>query len=76
MEAPVEYKRHLLLLAEAQLLGWQNRNEGRPLIELVSSMGLEKAEWEQIKTEFPGRLSQEERNEVDQWFNKNHTSGS
>lgn len=39
---------NLMMLAEAQILGFYHRDEGGSMRDLVSSMGLKRDEWEVI----------------------------
>lgn len=59
-----------LNLAEQQLLGFHHAKKGYSLKNLVSSMGLEKEEWEELKTSgMVNYLTDNEVETIDEHFN-------
>ena len=59
--------------ADQQLTGFAHATKGYSLTELVTSMGLTKTEWGVLKTKYLALeyLSEEQVNEIDDYFNVN-----
>lgn len=57
-------------LAEAQLLGWSNGKHGTVLTSLIEGMGLTLSEWNKIKSQYPSTLTENEKEEIDDYFMK------
>ncbi len=61
-------------MAEQQLYGWRCAIQGEPLIRLVQGMGLTATEWKKLNNDSAvGYLTDEERNEVDEYFQYQNT---
>jgi hypothetical protein len=57
--------------AEQQLLGFTHAKQGYDLISLISSMGLKKDEWENLKANYNlSYLSDDDKNEIEEYFTK------
>jgi hypothetical protein len=58
-------------LADAQLIGWHHGFHGFSIISLVQSMSLTKSEWKKLKTDYSLYLSDDEAQEIDEYFKVN-----
>ena len=56
--------------AEQQLLGYFHAKRGYDLIDLIVNMELSKKEWIEINKEFSFNITNQEKKEVEEHFNK------
>lgn len=56
--------------AEQQLIGYLHAKSGYGLIDLIINMGLSKKEWIEINEENDFNLTDQEKTEVEEHFNK------
>ncbi len=70
----MERKELDLIKAEQQILGFNHRNQGFSLEDLLDDMGLEKKEWESILEKYPHYKEKGIYEEIQNYFNNKEES--